>query len=352
VTETVIKAVRAAAAAAFAQPPERIEPLPGGANNLVLRVVLGARTVLAKVYFRHPGDRRDRLGAEFGMLAFLWKNGLRCVPEPVFADPARQIGFYQYIAGRRLRPGEIAWPEVAQLLELLAAMWKLRAHPGAAGLPPGSDSAFSIGGFVRNVRARFEFVTRTLGRRSAPRAAREFVRTDVEATWRALAAFIRQEARRDGLGFRNLIPGKQRTLNPADHGFHNALCGPDGRLTFLDFEYAGWDDPVQMICNACLQPAVPIPAALQRRFVEALLDRMGHPATLAARLRLLYPLFGFKWCLIMLNEFLPVSRERRRFAGARPEDLDRRQAQLAKAQRQAQAVRDYLAAPVFFDGLG
>lgn len=349
--EPIIKAIRETALAAFATQPERVEPIAGGANNLVFRVTAGDRDILAKVYFQHRGDRRDRLGAEFGMLDFIWKNGLRCIPEPLYADYARHIGLYQFVEGCQPRREEISWPDVEQLIQFLADLWRLREKPGAAALPPGSDSSFSMSGFLGNVAGRFRHVANALAAESASGAVREFVQHELSSTLEAVRKFMEHGARASGLDLDAVLPLDQRTLNPADHGFQNALRGQGGHLTFLDFEYAGWDDPAQMICNACLQPAVPIPAAMQRRFVEIILGRLGNPVALAARLRLLYPLFGLKWSLIMLNEFLPISAERRRFAGARPDDQDRRNEQLGKSRRQLQAVREYLAAPVFFNGL-
>ncbi|MBI2438269.1 MAG: hypothetical protein HYV36_05605, partial [Lentisphaerae bacterium] len=296
---------------------------------------------------------------------FLWKNGLRCIPEPLFADRARHIGLYQFVEGRRPRSREIVWSDVSQLIFLLTQMWRLRKRPGAAALPSGSDSSFSIAGFLANVEGRFRRAARALAsacppaqarpgssaRASAPGEVLKFVQGELRSMLKAVRAFIEEGARISRLDLKECLPLTQRALNPADHGFHNALRDRAGRLTFLDFEYAGWDDPAQMIGNACLQPDVPIPATLQRRFIKVVVGALGNPANLAIRLRLLYPLFGLKWSLIMLNEFLPVSRERRHFAGKRPEDSERRGEQLRKSQRQAQAVAAYLAAPVFFDGL-
>ncbi len=343
------RAVRVAARAAFGAAPEWVARLPGGANNLVFRVRAAGRDVLAKAYFTHPGDPRDRLGAEYGMLEFLWRHGVRCVPEPLFADRAGGVGLYAFVAGARPLPETIVWADVAQLADLLAAMWRLRTRAGAARLPAGSDSAFSIGGFLDNVGGRLRHALRGLEAPGSDPAARAWVQDVLRGGWRRVRAFVEDGARRAGLDpAAPLAPGR-RTLNPADHGFHNALRAPDGRLTFLDFEYAGWDDPAQMLCNACLQPAVPIPEALQRPFVGRVVRAMGSDRALAARLKILYPVFGFKWCLIMLNEFLPVSRERRRFAGRRP---DRRRAeQLEKAGRRWRLVEGYLERPAFFDGL-
>jgi hypothetical protein len=69
----------------------------------------------------------------------------------------------------------------------------------------------------------------------------------------------------------------------------------------------------------------------------------------AARLRLIYPMLALKWSLIMLNEFLPVGGERRKFAGAN--EAARRAAQLDKARRQLVVVRESLSSASWLAGL-
>ncbi len=67
-----------------------LEPIPGGANSIVYRCVLGSGGVfLIKQYLRREGDTWDRLKTEFSGLTFLWENGIRAVPRPVGADAGR-----------------------------------------------------------------------------------------------------------------------------------------------------------------------------------------------------------------------------------------------------------------------
>ena len=94
----------AAVAATLGQRPDLVTRLAGGANNVVARVDVGGQPLLAKLYFTHARDPRDRLGTEFGMLDFLWANGVRCVPEgrsKVWGDGARAALWV--LTGRDLR---------------------------------------------------------------------------------------------------------------------------------------------------------------------------------------------------------------------------------------------------------
>lgn len=326
-------------------PPERIEPLPGGGNNRVLRVVRGGVARVAKLYFAHPGDPRDRLGAEFGMLAFLWRHGVRCLPEPLAADPAARIGLYGLVAGAPLAPGAVSGRDVAALGDLLRTMWRLRGAAGAAALPSSSEACFTLQAYLDRVARRLARVRTALELERPDDLEREaaiLVRDGVAPVWAEAQDFVAAGAARAGVGLTDELPAAERTLSPDDHGFHNALRVADGSLVFLDFEYAGWDDPAQMLGNACLQPAVPLPAAARPGFLRGLLGELGG-ARPAERLKLVYPVLALKWALIMLNEFVPLDRERRAFA--RTDPRGRRAAQLAKARRQLEMVREVIRAP-------
>ena len=95
-------------------------------------------------------------------------------------------------------------------------------------------------------------------------------------------------------------------------------------LDFVDFEYFGWDDPAKTIVDFLLHPGMQLDDALKRRFAAGVCAAFAELPALPARTRIVYPLFGLKWGLILLNDFLP---ERAGQApGARPA------AQLAKAR--------------------
>lgn len=323
--------------------PDSVRRLPGGANNVVLEVRLGAARYCAKVYFRHPRDPRDRLGAEFGMLSFLWRHGVRDIPQPLQADRDARIGLYEFVDGRRPTSGEIRARDVRQLTDLLIRMWRLRTEPEAEALPAGSDACFSLRQFVENIGGRFRYMCQVLDHGGPIEEAGDYIRRDLTRTYADILRALETGAKEFGLDMERRLDRIRQTLNPADHGFHNTLRESNGKLRFLDFEYSGWDDPAQMISNALWQPAVPMPARYRRDFLRRMLLALGDPE-LALRLRLLHPLLGFKWCLIMLNEFLPVSQERRRFAGEQPES--RRQQQLQKSRRYLTRVRRWLSRPL------
>lgn len=346
---TVLDEVGNAVFALFGQPPDKIEEIKGGRNNICLKVSAGRKLVLAKKYFVHKEDPRNRLGAEFSMLSFLWSNGVRCIPEPLDEDRETLIGFYEFVEGTKPSADEISGEDVKRLATLLGDMWRLRSRPGATVLPPGSDASFAFQDYVNCVRGRMESIVHCAGTGCESLSFREFVEKRLTPVFEELMRYIERRAEEHGLDQAAELTLEKRTLSPADHGFHNVIRRKDGSLVFIDFEYAGWDDPAQMICNACLQPEVPIPSQFLNSFLKDVFKSVDGDEALVARLRLAYPLLAFKWCLIMLNEFLPVSDERRRFAGTEPET--RRTEQLKKAERQLRRVEDCMKGKSVFGGL-
>jgi hypothetical protein len=123
---------------------------------------------------------------------------------------------------------------------------------------------------------------------------------------------------------------RHRTLSPSDFGFHNALLRRGGGLVFLDLEYFGWDDPVKLISDFLLHPGMSLSFASKQRYAAAMLHEFPEAA---ARFEAVHPMYGLKWCLIVLNEFLPAHLARRKFAGLTDREIETRQSeQLIKAR--------------------
>jgi hypothetical protein len=304
-----------------------VGPCSGGGNNFLAVVTAGEERLIVKTYFYDPHDQRDRLGAEFGMLSFLWARGVRCVPEPVVSDPTQHFAIYRFIEGDAPRTGDLTTADLGHLVDLLGRMWELRTEPEARNLPSASDACLSLNDYAARIEDRVRRLTAALDPEDALcREALQFLRGEFRE------CFDVQRSR--------LVRGKNpstplsphdRTLSPSDHGFHNALRRPEGWV-FLDFEYAGWDDPAKMIADTCHQPRIPLSGALQAFFLDNMLTRLGSPAWLEERLRYVVPMTGLNWCLILLNEFIPLALRRRRFACVGGELPDKRAGQLDLAR--------------------
>lgn len=308
-----------------------LTPLPGGRNNQVYLVRTSASNWLLKVYFRDAGDPRDRLAAESAFAEFAWSHGVRAMARPIAFDREARLGLYEFIAGRALTPDEVDADAVDQAAAFFTAINKHRGDEAALRLPNASEACFSLSDHLACVERRIERLKRNAW---SPQdaAAAELVERELAPAWQTVR--VRVERLTDDLGLSRDEPRDvdERCLSPSDFGFHNALRDADGRLRFIDFEYAGWDDPAKLICDFFCQPAVPVPPQYFERFAERVVGGFPDRPAIERRVDLLLPVYRLKWCCILLNEFLPDGDRRRSFARAAADVAERKRTQLDKAR--------------------
>jgi hypothetical protein len=310
-----------------------IEKAAGGANNRVYRVRAGRNVYALKLYPATAGDTRDRLGAETAAISFMQNHGVRIIPALVGADLTRRIGLYEWIDGEAVGPA--GDEDIAAALRLLAMLHPLRLSAAATELPHASEACLAGSQVVAQIERRLERLQQVAI--EEPNLAVVLTGAIVPALKKAK---VQAEAQytEAGLNFAAPIDPTRRTLSPSDFGFHNARRRADRSLIFYDFEYFGWDDPVKPVCDFVLHPGMTMSEAQRGRFVAGAAEIYGTDETYRVRLRALYPLFGLRWCLILLNEFLPERWARRVQAGV---GLDRNTVfcqQLAKAEAMSMAV--------------
>jgi hypothetical protein len=303
-----------------------------GGNSRVYRATLDDGTSLAlKSYLQPTMDGLDRLSVEFGALSFLWNQGERAVPQPIASAPAQRVAAYEFVEGEPIDASRAGKAEIEQVIDFVNRLHGLRTHPDAASLPRASESCESFAALETNLQQRVRRLQSPgdTGEDSAMLAqflTHEFVP--------ALDLAIGRAKRSTGAaGWTRAWSNESRTLSPSDMGFHNALRRPDGSLAFLDFEYFGWDDAAKMLSDFVLHPAMSLTAEAKRLFAARVLDVFSSDHTLPERFATAYPLFALKWCLILLNEFVPSDLARRQFASAdRPDHHERRMTQLKKSR--------------------
>ena len=220
-----------------------------------------------------------------------------------------------------------------------------------------SEACFAPSGTVENIRQRLERLKGRNAGHSAQRAPGEdrdlqseldrFLGAEFAPLLEEVARWSAERLEASGMSFNQELTQERRTLSPSDFGFHNALKQPDNRIIFLDFEYFGWDDPAKMISDFLLHPAMSLGPEANRKFASAILGRFTDWPGLSARVESVYPLFGLKWCMIFLNEFLPDSLRRRQFAGAAGPDRSAVQMrQLDKSRQMLNRIsREYKSFP-------
>ncbi|MBU1042271.1 MAG: aminoglycoside phosphotransferase family protein [Proteobacteria bacterium] len=318
----------ALAVAAGLSGPFQLEPLLGGRNNRAFVLRAGTSCAFFKAYFRHPDDPRDRLRSELAFLAHAETMGIEAVTRVLGHNREAGLALFSFVQGRRLHPGEVRCPQVAAALDFYLALNTLPAE-----LPNASEACFSLRQHLDCVERRVGRLARAAAKGRMRADAAGFVATDLSPAWERLRRSILADAPKLlGTDFDAPLAPDLRRASPSDFGFHNALLTSEGALVFLDFEYAGLDDPAKMVCDFFCQPELPVPQKLWSRFLAHAAEASPDDAGLPVRAALLLPAYRLKWCCIMLNDFLALGAARRDFArnGETGSRCDR---QLALARR-------------------
>lgn len=318
-----------------------IERIGGGRNSQVYKVTVdGGECYALKAYFRHAADNRDRLATEFQSFSYLWKNGFREIPQPIVADHERGWAVYQFIEGEKIPPSQAGDVELTAAVDLLGRLRELSRQAESRKLGAASEAFFAVGLVVENVRQRWQRLCAADGETAPYRELRDFLGKELTPLLDQVTRWSQSRLQAADMSFAQELDWNQRTLSPSDFGFHNALRQRNRRIIFLDFEYFGWDDPAKMISDFLLHPAMDLSPELKKKFASGVLRRFSDFPGLIGRVESVYPLFGLKWCMILLNEFLSDSFQRRQFAAvAVPDRTTLQMQQLDKARRMLNRIR-------------
>ncbi len=316
-----------------------IDRIGGGKNSQVYHLTCenNASTVefAVKRYYQHQSDQRDRLGVEFSALKFLWDHGVRCIPQPVISSPGDGFAVYEYIDGIKKSADEITNKDIDNAVFFLTDLRKLSDESESLNFKPASEACFSIDDVIDNVRKRFHKLVCVKESGLVYDDLHLFLEHEFLNAFTEIALWCERHAKDYGISVIDDIPQEQKTLSPSDFGFHNALWR-NGEIVFLDFEYFGWDDPAKMIVDFILHPAFPmqIQAEQKTRFTSTIIDHFSQHLNLKQRVEIVYPLFGLKWIMIILNEFLPADLKRRQFAQQNLIDKEKIQMEQLEKARQ------------------
>lgn len=287
-------------------PPEtNIQPLQGGRNNRLWRLLTQTGPVVLKAYFP---DARPRLETEWQFLTHAQTQGLRSVPLPLGQAPAERLALYSWEAGSALTPQTLTTEHIQQYLDFLFAL-----NPPSSDISafaPASDSCFSL---VEHRESLAQRIARLQAATLLNAKAQTLLQTQLLPLWQESAAVLAKFRNQD-----QPIQTSQIWLSPSDVGFHNALLRPDGHLVFLDFEYAGRDHRLKTLADLMTSVGVPLPFSAYDQVERMLINLDTGEIPL---FRALLPLHQLKWCCILMGLFSPAQASRRDFAGVLSEHM-------------------------------
>lgn len=272
-----------------------------GANSRILKVSSGGNTYALKFYRDGVVERCSRLVAESNALTFMAENQVVDVPRLIATDMQANCALLEWLDGSTVE--SIGPNDIQQTCRFIKILHELRHADNAGKIAPGVDQCLSGADLVKQLHSRLARLRQSEDPSLHEFLDQMFVSLTEEVVMWSTASFTAMN-----LSFSESIDRAKQTLSPVDFGLHNALRQKDGVIVFLDFEYFGWADPVQVVVDTLQHPGMSISHANRQMFFTLcnhffLLNPDYYP-----RVKFLFPLYGLRWCTIMLNAFLPQYR--------------------------------------------
>jgi len=283
-----------------------IKQVKNGRNSKVFIAISGDKKYIIKKYHHHVNDLRNRLDNEFRFLIYLNEYRIDKVAKPIDCDDQNHLGLYSYIEGKI--PDSLNQNIVNQATNFIFKINEFRDTKLAKNLSNASESCFSIISHINCVENRINNLKNIISDGSLMRDFSSFVNFNLNNSLEKIKnnfsiRFTNKEIQQKILDIHKII-------SPSDFGFHNTLLN-NNNLYFLDFEYAGWDDPAKLICDFTCHPEIPVNEKLSKSFSDSITSWLKTPEDINEKSKALLPLYRLKWCCIILNEFTLVGRDRR-----------------------------------------
>ncbi len=282
------------------------------ANNALYKVTAdNGDTFAVKLFAGTSPQDRDRFDREAAALAFFKYHAVQHVPYAIAVDAKLHLIVYPWIDGP---PSvEVNADFVIHAWRFIESLHALRTSQDATVLPKATEACLCIDALVKQISDRLARLNNNdvlEPEMLAPLLPR--IKAQLDAIIADAAPRIQAlQGLEDGSIARHL-----QTLSPSDFGTHNAILSDSGPV-FIDFEYFGWDDPVKLCADFMWHPGMNLGGELRELARREAVRIFSADETFPYRLRLLYPLYGLRWSLIILNPFAPERWDRMYDAGER-----------------------------------
>jgi hypothetical protein len=278
---------------------EKLFKLSGGINNHVFLCVTNSQNYVIKCFQPKLTGQSDRMQAEVEFLRYAYQVAPDRVPQLIDVDTVRRCVVLEHIDGSPYAEGSAGTKE-----DILAAMDFLRLLNADRDLArqmvkmEASEAFLSLREHVVNLRKRIATMgTGHLSTEFQQQASRllHTLKHRTDLTEERLEAEIRAGLVEDYLDSEFLC------VSPSDFGYHNAIQTPSG-VKFIDFEFAGWDDPAKTCIDFLLQPRNPANCRATEFLEVFTKDRVQY---LHNRCINLFPILELKWLCIILAVLYP-----------------------------------------------
>ena len=272
-----------------------LELIKGRGNSRIYKLKFSnSEYGVLKIYPDRQLDSRNRIETEFKAINLLEKAGLS-VPKALAMNTDVNWAVYSWVEGSARECNDMFIEEAANFIQELEKLSK--DNKSLKNVSQASEACLSGAELERQINNRFKLLKSISDEKLRIFLDEVFYPTYINNMKIAKSIM--------GSHFESCIPLSLQIISPSDFGSHNAIKDLSGKTIFIDFEYFGWDDPVKLISDFYWHPAMNLTEKQQNKWLERIKNIFKNDNDFNKRLSAYLTIFGLKWCLILLNEFLP-----------------------------------------------
>ena len=197
-------------------------------------------------------------------MIFLHNKNILNVPKLVLSDKEKKINTLSFIKGKHLKKVKRKY-----LDKCLKFIKKLNEGTDSKNFKfqKAADACLSINDHINQCEKRLKKLLRKYKNSKLENNQKiySFLTEKIQPNFNEVKKQLHQEYSDYLINLK--IKNKFLILSPSDFGFHNILVSNDETF-FIDFEYAGWDDPNKLVCDFLLNPDYCISKINQIYFIK------------------------------------------------------------------------------------
>jgi len=285
----------------YSDPINNVAKLKGRGNSRIYRLILSKKnSILLKDYPDLMIDPRKRLLAEVKALKLV--EELNKTPKVIAFDELQNFALYEWIEGNNLYVIEDC--HISQALDFISSLQGIKGKE-VYGLASGA--CLNAKELLNQINYRLERLLE-----SENKDLNNFLVSTFEPLLKKVWKSSGDDWPKENL--EKDLPMTLQILSPSDFGFHNAILKDNSDLVFLDFEYFGRDDPVKLMADFIWHPGMNLNSDQKTDWLKGLNSIFNDDSELILRFKSAWPLYGLRWALIVLNEYLEDGWHKRAYA--------------------------------------
>jgi len=314
---------------------ESLIQLSGGINNRVFSCSRGHQKWIIKAYPNQNRDQHNRMKAEIDFLRYAEIAAPDFTPIIFQIDQANCCIVMEYIEGDSYL-SKVQLPSVGHLRHSADFIGRLNRDMLIAKKLVKLDAAdgfSSLSKHVLSIRERFAMMrTHHIPIQFKAKANNRLglLRERIDE----VDAMLQDQI--DSGTISDQIMACDKWVSPSDFGFHNAVF-TSNKIKFIDFEFAGWDDPVKTVLDFWMQPRIQVP----NDWIDIVIGlfEQCHRKHLFRRLSVAADIFELKWASIVLSVLNPVRYQQMLYTFPEISDADLLSSRLETSLRYLEKLR-------------